>query len=372
MGSTGSIGTRTLQVVSHLEDELEIVALAAKSNVELLFQQAVRYRPKIIACFEEEKALALRKKLPHIPIVSGVEGLSEIACFSEADFVMLAMSGSMGLLPAISAIKAQKQIGLANKEVMISAGELIANLAREKKVQILPVDSEHSTLFQCLLNEDRKKVRRLILTASGGPFREKSEEELKRVGLQEAMTHPNFSMGAKVTIDSSTLMNKGLEMIEARWLFDIEPERIEAIIHPEQRVHSFVEFIDGSMKALFSEPDMLFPIQYALTYPIRKQGILPPYDFQKNRTLSFYPPDPKKFLCLQLAIESMRLGKSYPCFLNAANEVLVEKFLRKEISWIEIGQKLEKLISSHDPQNLLTLEATIEIDLAARRKARQF
>ncbi|MGB7978606.1 MAG: 1-deoxy-D-xylulose-5-phosphate reductoisomerase [Chlamydiales bacterium] len=369
LGSTGSIGVRTLQVVRHLKEDLEIVALAAKSNIDLLEAQAGEFNPKLIAVYDEKAALALQKKLPQIPVLAGMDGLRAVASFGEARFVMLAMTGSAGLLPAVSAILAGKQIGLANKEVMISAGELISGLVKQHRVDLLPVDSEHSALFQCLKGEDPKRVRRLILTASGGPFRNKSRAELKSVTLSEAMSHPNFRMGPKVTVDSSTLMNKGLEMIEAKWLFGIEAGRVEAVIHPQQRIHSCVEFIDGSMMAQMSEPDMLFPIQYALTYPDRKEGQLPPYDFMKNGTLTFFSPDKEKFRCLDLAIQAMHAGRSYPCFLNAANEVLVDRFLKQKISWTEIGEKLEKLISSHDPQNLLTLEAILEVDGLAREKA---
>lgn len=370
LGSTGSIGTSTLEVARHLKEDLEIVALAAKSKIDLLEAQAKEFQPKLIAVYDEAAARTLKKRLPQFRVVSGMDGLREVASFEGADFAMLAMTGSAGLLPAIEAIEAGKQIGLANKEVMISAGEFISQMVKERGVTLLPVDSEHSALFQCLKGERREEVRRLILTASGGPFRNKSLAELTQVGLSQAMAHPNYRMGPKVTIDSSTLMNKGLEMIEARWLFDIDPSRIEAVIHPEQRVHSCVEFIDGSMMAQMSDPDMLFPIQYALTYPERKQGILPPYDFLKNGTLTFFPPDRERFRCLDLAIHAMRSGKSYPCFLNAANEVLVDRFLKQKISWVEIGTKLEKLISSHDPQNLLTLEAILEVDAVAREKAR--
>lgn len=369
LGSTGSIGTRTLQVARHLKEDLEIVALAVKSNIELLEAQAREFHPKLLAVYDEQPARDLQKRLPHIPVLTGMDGLRAVASFSEADFTMLAMTGSAGLLPAIAAIEAGKQIGLANKEVLISAGELISQLVKKRGVELFPVDSEHSALFQCLKGERPERVRRLILTASGGPFRNKSTAELSKVTLAEAMSHPNFKMGPKVTIDSSTLMNKGLEMIEAKWLFNIEPSKVEAVIHPEQRIHSCVEFIDGSIIAQMSDPDMLFPIQYALTYPERKEGILPPYDFLKNGTLTFFPPDTQKFRCLDLAIQAMKAGQSYPCFLNAANEVLVDRFLKQKISWLEISTKLEKLISSHLPQNLLTLEAILEVDGIAREKA---
>ncbi len=369
LGSTGSIGKSALQVVEHLNEDLEIAALAAKSNIELLEEQAKKFSPKLVAVFDADKALLLQKKIPHIPVLAGIDGLKAVASFSGSDYALLAMTGSVGLLPAIAAIEAGKQIGLANKEVLICAGEWISELAKKKGITILPVDSEHSALFQCLNGEDPKSVRRLILTASGGPFLNRSLESLKSVTVKEALAHPNWTMGPKVTIDSSTLINKGFEMIEARWLYGIEPSRIEAVIHPQSRIHSCVEFIDGSILAQISEPDMVLPIQYALTYPKRKRGMLPPYDFLKNGTLTFFPPDKEKFRCLQMATYAMQEGKSYPCFLNAANEVLVERFLNQEISWDAIGTKLEKLISSHRPANLLTLDAILSVDADARREA---
>lgn len=370
LGSTGSIGTSTLKVVRHLNKEMEIVALAAKSNIDLLEKQAREFHPKLLAVYDLNAAQALQKKLPDIPVLAGMEGLKSVAAFAQADFAMLAMTGSAGLLPAIAAIEAGKQIGLANKEVLVCAGELVHRLAREKKCKILPVDSEHNALFQCLRGEKKEQVRRLILTASGGPFLTKKLSQLSKITAKEALSHPNFRMGPKVTIDSSTLMNKGLEMIEARWLFDIEPGRIEAVIHPQQRIHSCVEYIDGSMLVQMSDPDMLLPIQYALTYPERKPGLLPPYDFAKNGTLTFFEPDKTKFRCLQLALDAMRAGQSYPCFLNAANEVVVERFLRHEISWVEIGEKLDKLMAAHQGQSALELEAILEVDRSARDLAK--
>jgi 1-deoxy-D-xylulose-5-phosphate reductoisomerase len=370
LGSTGSIGTSTLQIARHLAEDLEIVALAAKSNIDLLEKQAREFNPKLIAVYEENPARELQKRLPKIPVLTGMDGLKAVASFQDADFTMLAMTGSVGLVPAIAAIQARKQIGLANKETLVCAGELISSMARKCQVTLLPVDSEHCALFQCLKGESEKVVRRLILTASGGPFRNKTQAELERVTLEEAMAHPNYRMGPKVTIDSSTLFNKGLEMIEARWLYDVDPSRIEAVIHPQQQIQSCVEFIDGSVLAQMSEPDMLLPIQYALTYPERKRGLRAPYDFLKNGNLTFFPPDKEKFRCLHLALEALKAGKSYACFLNAANEVLVERFLQRKIPWIEIGIRMEKLISSHQPQNLLTLEAILEVDGLAREKAR--
>lgn len=369
LGSTGSIGKSTLRVVRHLPEDLEITALAAKSNIDELYSQALEFSPKLIAVFDSDQALLLQKKLPQIPVLGGMEGLKAVASFEGADFAMLAMTGSAGLLPAVAAIEARKQIGLANKEILVCGGEWISALAKQYGVELIPVDSEHCALHQCLKGGQKSAVRRLILTASGGALRDKSLEELKRVTVQEALAHPNWQMGAKVTIDCTTLMNKGLEMIEARFLFDIEPERIEAVIHPQSRIHSCVEFIDGSVLAQIADPDMVLPIQYALTYPERKQGMLKPYDFLKNGTLTFYPPDNQRFPCLQLALDALKAGKSYPCFLNAANEVLVERFVQGKISWTAIGEKLDKLISSHLPEHVLTLDAILAVDGAARQLA---
>jgi 1-deoxy-D-xylulose-5-phosphate reductoisomerase len=369
LGSTGSIGKSTLEVIRHLKDEIQIVALAAKSNIDLLELQAKEFSPEIIAVFEEKAAYELQKRLPSIPVLAGMDGLKAVASFSKANFVMLAMAGTIGLQPTLTAIESGKQVGIANKETLVSAGDLITNLAKKKGICLLPVDSEMCALFQCLQGESSKSIRRLIITGSGGPLREKSLFELEKITWNEPLTHPHFQVGARGMVDSSTLMNKGLEMMVARWLFDVEPARIELVIHPEQRVQSCVEFIDGSLIAQIAEPNMLLPIQYALSYPKRRKGFLPPYDFLKNRTLSFLAPDKEKFRCLKLAIDVMKAGRSYPSFLMAANEVLVERFLDKKISWMEIGTKLEKLISSHEPQNLLTLEAILELDGLARRKA---
>ncbi len=369
LGSTGSIGKSTLRVVRHLPEDLEIATLAAKSNIDALYHQALEFHPKLIAVYDEGQALLLQKRLPHIPVIPGMEGLIAAASFEGADFTMLAMTGSAGLLPAVAAIEARKQIGLANKEILVCGGEWISVLAKQKGTELIPVDSEHCALHQCLRGQEKSAVRRLILTASGGALRDKTAEELKKVTVQDALAHPTWHMGAKVTVDCTTLMNKGLEMIEARFLFDIEPERIHAVIHPQSLLHSCVEFVDGSLLAQIAEPDMVLPIQYALTYPARKTGMLKPYDFLKNGTLTFHPPDNKRFPCMQLALNALKAGKSYPCFLNAANEVLVEKFIQGKIPWIAIGEKLDKLISSHLPQNMLTLEAILEVDSIARQLA---
>lgn len=370
-GCSGSIGKSTLEVVRHLPEELEITALIAHSNVEKIYEQALELSPKLLVLYEEKAAKKLQERVPEIPVLSGREGLCAAASFEEVDFVLLAMSGSEGIFPAEAAIRAKKQIGIANKEILVCAGEWIAGLAKEYGVTLLPVDSEHCALHQCLYKEEPQSVRRLILTASGGALRDKTQEELQRVTLKEALSHPNWSMGKKVTVDCTTLMNKGLEMIEARFLFGVEPKKIEAVIHKESLVHSFVEMVDGSLLAQIAQPDMKLPIQYALTFPQRKIGTLKPFDFLQYPVMHFTPPDLDRFPCLALATEALHQGKSYPCFLNAVNEILVERFLKEEISWSEISSKLEKLLSLHMPEDVLGLDAILSIDCQARRQAQE-
>ncbi len=371
LGCTGSIGKATLDVIRHLPQKFQVFALAVRSNIDLLEEQIKEFRPEFAVVFDPDSAIVLQKRLPNTPILSGLDGLKAAAGHKDVDFVMLAMSGSIGLHPALAAIHAKKQIGLANKEILVMAGEMISGLAKQQGVELLPVDSEHSALFQCLRNEPLSSVRRLILTASGGPFRKKNAEELEKVSLEEALCHPNWSMGPKITVDSSTLLNKGLEMIEARWLFEVEPERIDVIVHPQSVIHSLVEYVDGSILAQLSKPNMVLPIQYALTYPERKPGLLAPFDFQACSQLTFEPPDKKRFLCLQLALDALKAGGSYPCALNAAGEILVERFLSGCISWIDIGRKLEKLMSSHRRSNMLSLDSILSVDCEMRELARQ-
>jgi len=369
LGSTGSIGTSTLEVVRHLGDDYTVVALAARRNIDLLEQQAKEFHPQLIAVFDHDKAAELQKRLPNIEVVAGGEGAVAVATHSEANFVVSAMSGLAGLLPTIEAIKAGKDVGLANKEVLVSGGEFVMSLVNQYQIKLIPIDSEHSALFQCLVGEDPKTIRRLVLTASGGPFLNTPLEELEKVTVERALKHPNWSMGAKVTIDSSTLMNKGLELIEARWLFDIPPEQLEVVVHPQSIIHSMVEFCDGSIKAQMSEPSMLIPIQYSLTFPERKQGLLPPFDFLQSRVLQFHHPDTDKFPCLALAISALEKGGSLPCAMNAANEVLVERFLKKKIGWLEIGKKLEQLLSCHNVVKIGSLQDLQDIDRAVREEA---
>ncbi len=367
LGSTGSIGTQTLEIVRHLN--LEVVGLAACSSIDLLYEQIQEFHPKIVAVYEEKKALELQKKVPGTRIVAGFEGLIEVAAYSEATLVVSAMTGSIGIAPTLAAIEAKKNIALANKEVLVGAGELVMRRAKELGVMILPVDSEHSALFQCLEHKNPEEVRRLILTASGGPFFHLPVEELGKITVESALKHPSWNMGPKVTIDSSTLMNKGLEVIEAFHLFQRPLAEIDVVVHPQSVIHSMVEMQDGSLFAQMSEPSMIFPIQYAITWPLRPSGFMPSFPFTKYPKLEFFSMEKGKFICLDLAYDALKEGGSFPCYLNAANEVLVSRFLDKEISWLDIGMKLDKLLSCHKKETPSTLEAIFAVDAAARREA---
>ncbi len=369
LGSTGSIGKNALKVAANLKGHIEVIALAARSNIDLLEEQAREYSPQVVAVFDKEKARILQKRIPHIRVLGGVEGLCEAAAMADVDTVVSACVGASGLLPTAAAIEAGKEIALANKEVLVAAGAYIIPLAKKHGVALIPVDSEHNAVFQCLDQEDPATVRRLILTSSGGPFRGWTAEQLKEVTPEKALKHPNFSMGAKITIDSSTLMNKGLEVIEAYWLFGVQLEQIEVLIHPQQKIHSMVEFIDGSIMAQMSEPDMLLPIQYAITYPERCPGMLEPYDFICNNRLDFLQPERSIFRCLDLAYAALKEGGTLPCYMNAVNEVLVAKFLNREIGWTDISTKLETLMASHQNSHNLDLSTILAVDQMAREQA---
>ncbi len=370
LGSTGSIGRSTLQVIRHLKDQFSVVAIAAKENIDLLEIQAKEFGVHHIAVHDQKKAIELQKRLPECRVVSGMEGILETAAHPEADMVVSALVGAAGILPTIKAIESKKAIGLANKESLVVAGEYIKKLAKKNNVQIMPIDSEHNAIFQCLAGEDKANVSRLILTASGGPFRLKNQSELDAITPSDALKHPTWDMGAKVTIDCSTLMNKGIEVIEAHVLFDIPLDQIDVVIHPQSLVHSFVEFCDGSLKAQISEPEMIIPIQYALTYPKREKGIVSCFDFTKYSKLEFFAPDTAKFPCLDLAYEAAYQGGTMPCYMNAANEVLVSRFLEGDILWKEIGTKLEKLMNRHQSQKDVDLETIFAIDASAREEAK--
>jgi len=369
LGSTGSIGQSALKVIRHLKEQFQVKALVAKNNIDLLEIQAKEFQPEIIAVENEEKAKELKKRLSSFRIVSGTEGINEAATYPDVDLVLSAMVGFAGILPTVHAIKARKQIALANKEVMVAAGEYVRKLADQYQVPLIPVDSEHSAIFQCLQGAPLSSVQRVILTASGGPFLNRPLEELKNVTVDEALTHPNWRMGAKVTVDCTTLMNKGLEVIEAHHLFNIPIEKIQVLIHPQSIVHSFVEYIDRTMLAQLAIPQMTIPIQYALTYPEKRESFHPPFDFTKNSTLNFYLPDPIRFPCLGFAYTALEEGGSMPCYLNASNEVLVERFIKGNISWKEIAIKLEKLIGRHHVNKMVSLEEIFEVDAMARAEA---
>jgi len=369
LGSTGSIGQNVLNVTRHLKEKVQVESISAHSNISLLEAQALEFQPRLIAVFDKEKAGELQKRLPEFEVVAGMEGLLAVATLPESNMLISSMSGTLGLGPTIEAIKAGKDIGLANKEVLVAAGALIMKLVQEKQVKLIPIDSEHSAIFQCLNGESRETVRRLILTASGGPFRNWPQERLNRVTVEDALNHPTWAMGKKVTVDSSTLMNKGLEVIEAHWLFNISLDKIEVIIHPQSLIHSMVEFDDLSMLAQMSEPTMIVPIQLALTYPERVPGMIKPFDFIKYATLEFCVPDNEKFRCLPLAYRALQEGGTLPCFMNAANETLVERFLRKEIGWSEIGLILEELMERHVVQSADSLDTILAVDSAARQQA---
>lgn len=371
LGSTGSIGKNAVKVALQNPDSIEVVALAARGSIDILEEQIALVSPRIVAVYDELKAKELRKRVPHIPIVVGMEGISEVATREDVDLVVAAMVGAAGLIPTVEAIKAKKRIALANKEVLVAAGSYVMPLVKQLQVELLPVDSEHNAIFQCLEREDLKTVRRILLTSSGGPFRGKSKQELLQVTVEDALKHPNFSMGSKITIDSSTMMNKGLEVIEAHFLFDLPLDKIEVLIHPEQKIHGMVEFCDGSLIAQMCEPDMLIPIQHAMTYPKRKEGILPPYDFVKNGALHFFSPDPTLFRPLGLAYEAVKIGGTMPCYMNAVNEVLVGSFLERKIPWIAIGQLLEKAMEQHTPLQGSSLETFLEVDAMARMQAKE-
>lgn len=373
LGSTGSIGTQALKVVDDYSNQLKVIALSANKNIELLEKQIYTYKPKMVAVLDIQKAKELRRKIGNsIPVVSGVEGLTEVASLDDIDLVLTAVPGMVGLLPTLAAIDRGIDIALANKETLVSGGEIVMKRAEDKNVNIYPVDSEHSAIFQCLMGNTQKEINKIILTASGGPFRGWEIEELKNVTVEKALKHPNWSMGKKVTIDSSTLMNKGLEVIEAKWLFDLQPEEIEVVVHPQSIVHSLVEFKDHSTMAQLGYPDMRVPIQLALFYPKRRQNNLESLNLSEISSLTFYKPDMHAFKCLSLAFESIKIGGSMPAVLNASNEIMVEKFLEKEISFLQIPQIIEGVMEKHTPVFNYDLDSLLEIDKWARERSLEF
>ena len=369
LGSTGSIGTQTLEVVRTQKD-IQIVGLAAGSNIALLEEQIREFKPRIVSVWDETRAAELQAKImdTNVLVLSGMDGLNAIATLAEADMIVTAVVGMIGIQPTIAAIEAGKDIALANKETLVTAGHLIMPLAKDKGVSIYPVDSEHSAIFQCLRGNEKKDVYKLILTASGGPFRGKSRAELEHVTVQDALKHPNWEMGRKITIDSATMMNKGLEVIEAKWLFDMEIERIDVAVQPQSIIHSMVEFEDGAVMAQLGTPDMKLPIQYALYYPERRFLPGERLDFRTLSEITFEQPDMKNFPALKLAYIAGKIGGSMPTVYNAANEKAVEKFLNEEISFLQITEIVELCMKEHHVLVNPSLEQILGIETEVHKK----
>jgi len=370
LGSTGSIGTSTVKVAEDLPDRIRLLALAAGNNVGLLREQTRKHQPEAISIGDPAKARELAN-MPGVSarIYSGEEGLLKLATLPEADTVLIAIVGTAGLKPALAAIRAGKDIAIASKEILVMAGEIVMAEARKQGVRVLAVDSEHSAIFQCLDGKPAASVRKLWLTASGGPFRKLPREEFPKITVERALKHPSWVMGRKITIDSATLFNKGLEMIEARWLFDIGIERVGVLVHPQSIVHSMVEFVDGSMLAQLSTPDMCLPIQYALTYPDRAPSERVQTDFARLGTLTFEEPDADKFPALNLARRAGETGGTLPAVLNAANEIAVEAFVNHKINFPQITEAVQHTMDAHKVIAHPTLEQILEADAWARREA---
>ena len=371
LGSTGSIGTQTLDVIDRHSELFEVYALTAHSNIDLLVEQAKRYRPEVVAIADERHYKTLREALDGLPVkvFAGADSICQIAAMSPIDTVVTAMVGYSGLLPTVRAIEAGKKIALANKETLVVAGELVTDLALRNRVDIVPIDSEHSAIFQCLVGENENSVEKLILTASGGAFRDTPKDDLRLATAADALRHPTWKMGAKITIDSATMMNKGFEVIEARWLFDIPIDKIEVIIHPQSIVHSMVQFCDGSIKAQLGQPDMRHPIQYALTFPDRLDAQVERANLADIHQLTFERPDYEKFRNLGLAYDALRRGGNIPCILNAANEVAVDAFLKGKIGFFAMSDIIEQTISETAFISSPTLDDYIATDREARARS---
>ena len=369
LGSTGSIGTQSLEVIDQNPDAFEVEVLTANNNADLLIQQAKKYQPNVVVIANKEKYPLVLEALQNedIKIYAGEEALAQVVEMETIDLVLTAMVGYSGLIPTYNAVKAGKNIALANKETLVVAGEIITKAAREKQVDLLPVDSEHSAIFQCLVGEYMNPIEKIYLTCSGGPFRGKSLGELQNVTVDNALDHPNWDMGAKITIDSATLMNKGFEVIEAHWLFGLPAEKIDVIIHPQSIIHSIVQFQDGSMKAQMGLPDMKLPIQYAMGFPQRIPNKFPRFNFFDYPTLEFETPNTKIFRNLALAFEAMNAGGNMPCIINAANEVVVDAFLKQKIKFLQMPEIIENAMERVDFIKNPGLEDLIATNIETRR-----
>lgn len=373
LGSTGSIGTQALQVIEEHSDLYEVYALTANNSVDLLIEQARRHQPDVVVIANEAHYSKLCEALADLPIkvYAGENALCEVVEAEPIDIVLASMVGYAGLRPTMNAIRAGKAIALANKETLVVAGELITQLAIEHRVPILPVDSEHSAIFQCLTGEANNPIEKILLTASGGPFRTWSMEQLQHATREQALKHPNWDMGAKITIDSATMMNKGFEVIEAKWLFDVAPSQIEVVVHPQSVVHSMVQFTDGSIKAQLGTPDMRLPIQYAFSYPYRLPLSSQRVDFTTLSTLTFEQPDPVRFRNLALSFEALERGGNMPCILNAANEVCVASFLKERVGFLQMSDVIERTMQKVDFIKAPTYEDYVATDAIARRIAEE-
>lgn len=373
LGSTGSIGVSTLEIVRAFPERYRIVALSAGNNIDLLQQQVETFRPQIVSVVSEQDAEKLTQRLNGIgvQVVYGIEGMICCATVPESDMVVAAVVGAAGLVPTLAAIKSGKDIALANKETLVTAGHLIMAEVARQKVNLIPVDSEHSAIFQSLAGHRREDVRRLILTASGGPFRKYGSAQFKNISPADALAHPNWEMGRKITIDSATMMNKGLEVIEARWLFDFPADKIDVHIHPESIIHSLVEYQDGAVMAQLGVPDMKTPIAYALSWPERLPLAQQPLDLCQLGQLTFSEPDLEHFPCLRLAYEALAQGGTVPAVMNAANEVAVEAFLNNRLSFLGISEVIETTMSQHQGEDLTTVEQALQADLWGRNKAQE-
>ena len=363
LGSTGSIGTQTLEIVRENND-LNVVSIAAKSSINKLEEQVREFKPDIVCVYDEKAASQFKVMISdtNTKVVSGMEGLIEAATYKSAELVVTAFVGMIGIVPTVEAIKAGKDIALANKETLVTAGHIVMELAKKNNVKILPVDSEHSAIFQSLNGENSKEIDKILLTASGGPFRTKTKDDLKTVTLEDALKHPNWSMGQKITIDSATMVNKGLEVLEAKWLFDVDVDNIQVVVQPQSIIHSMVQFNDGAVIAQLGVPDMKLPIQYAIYYPERRYLSGDRLDFGKIGQITFEDPDFEKFKGLELAYESGRIGGSMPTVLNAANEKAVAMFLNRKIGYLEIADIIEYCMSKHNTIENPTIEQILEIE----------
>ncbi|HEX9650062.1 MAG TPA: 1-deoxy-D-xylulose-5-phosphate reductoisomerase [Cyclobacteriaceae bacterium] len=373
LGSTGSIGRQTLEVIGKHPDQFQVEVLTSNNNSELLVEQSKRFKPNAVVIVNDNEYEFVKNELTglNIKVFSGVKSLASIVEMETIDMVLTALVGYSGLLPTVNAIKAGKEIALANKETLVVAGEWITSLAREAGVNIFPVDSEHSAIFQCIVGEFHNPIEKIILTASGGPFRGKSQEFLTSVTKEQALKHPNWDMGAKITIDSATLMNKGLEVIEAKWLFGLDAGQVEVVIHPQSIIHSMVQFQDGSIKAQMGVPDMRLPILYALSYPNRLKSDFPRYSFENYPTLTFEKPDLKTFRNLELAYKSINFGGNMPCILNAANEIAVENFLNDKIGFLRMSEVVETCMEKVPFIPKPGYEDFVNTDKETRIKARE-